>query len=58
MVFWGFKSKCGDPDFWIRPATQNNVTLVYEYVLLYTDDCLVVSKKSDSILKEDIVSYF
>ena len=58
MVFWGFKSKCGDPDLWIRPATQNNVTLVYEYVLLYTDDCLVVSKKSDSILKEDIVSYF
>ena len=27
---------------------------MYEYVLLYTDDCLVVSENAYSILKEEI----
>ena len=46
MVFWGFKYKCGDHDVWMRPATQKNRTLVYAYVLLYTDYFLVVSENS------------
>ena len=54
----GFKSKSGDPDVWMRPATQKDGKLVYEYVLLYTDDCLVVYENSESILKEYIVRYF
>ena len=52
MVFWGFKSKGGDPDVFMHPATQKYGTLVHEYVLLYTYDCLVVCENSDSILKE------
>ena len=58
MVFWFFKSKGGDPDVWVRLATQNYGTLVYEYVLLYTDDFLVVSENAESILKNEIVRYF
>ena len=58
MEFLGFKSKVGDPDVWMRPTTQKDGTEVYEYFLLYTDDCLVVSENSESILKNEIVRYF
>ena len=58
MEFLGFKSKGGDPDVWMRPATQKYGTEVYEYVLLYTDDCLVVSENSEGILKNEIGRYF
>ena len=43
MGFWGFKSKGGGSDVCMSPATQKDGKLVSEYVLLYTDDCLVVS---------------
>ena len=39
------------------PATQKDGTLVYEYVLLYTDYCLVVFENLESILKEEIGKY-
>ena len=58
MEFLGFKSKCGDPDVWMLPATKNDGTEVYEYVLLYTYDCLVVSENAESILKNEIGRYF
>ena len=58
MGFFSFKSKDGDPDVWMCPATQKDGTLVYEYVLLYTDDCIVVSENAESILIEDIGRYF
>ena len=52
--FLGFKSKGGESDIWMRPATQKDGTEVYEYVLLYTDVCLVVSENAESILKNEI----
>ena len=58
ILFLGFKSKGGDPDVWIRPPTQNNGTLVYEYFLLYTDYCLVVFENTESIPKKEIGRYF
>ena len=58
MYFLGFKSKGGDPDVWMRPATQKDGTELYEYFLLYTDDCLVVSENTESILKNEIGRYF
>ena len=58
MEFLGFKSKGGDPDVCMRPATQKDGTEVYEYVFLYTDDCLVVSENAKSILKNEIGRYF
>ena len=51
MGFLGFNSKGGNPDVWMCPATQKDGTLAYEYVLLYTDNCLVVSENAESILK-------
>ena len=42
----------------MRTATHKDGTLVYGYVLLYTDDCLVVSENSETILKEEIGRYF
>ena len=54
MGFWGFKSKGGGSDVCMSPATQKDGKLVSEYVLLYTDDCLVVSENVEIILKEDI----
>ena len=58
MEFLGFKTKGGDPDVWMRPATKQDGTEVYEYVLIYTDDCLVMSKNAESILKNEIGRYF
>ena len=40
------------------PATKQDGTEVYQYVLLYTDDCLVVSENAESILKNEIGRYF
>ena len=42
----------------MRPSTQKDGTLVYEYVLLYTDNFLVVSENAKNILKEYIERYF
>ena len=58
MVFWCFKYKGGDPDVWMCRATQKDGTLVYAYVLLYTDDCLDLYENAESILKKDIGGYF
>ena len=58
MEFLGFKSKGGDRDVWMRPATQKDGTELYEYVLLYTDYCLVLSENAESILKNEIGRYF
>ena len=58
MELLGFKSKGGDPDGWMRPDSKQDGTEVYEYVLSYTDDCLVVSENSESILKNEIGRYF
>ena len=58
MEHLGFKSKAGDPDVWMRPATRADGAATYEYVLLYTDDCLVVADDAESILKGEIGRYF
>ena len=58
MGFGVFNSKVGDPDVRMRLDTQKDGTLVYKYVLLYTDDCLFVPENSKSILKEEIGRYF
>ena len=58
MEHLGFKSKGGDPDVWMRPMTRADGSQVYEYVLLYTDDCLVVSDNAEEILRKEIGRYF
>ena len=49
-----FKSRRADPDVWIRPSRINDGTEYYEYVLLYTDDCLVISDNAEKILRNEI----
>ena len=58
MTHLGFKSKGGEPDVSMRPALRHSNKEVYECVLLYTDDCLVVSDSAEAILKEEIRKYF
>jgi hypothetical protein len=53
-----FKSCPADPDVWMRPARHSDGTEHYEYVLLYTDDALVVGEFPERILREEIGKYF
>lgn len=45
-----FVSCKADPDVWMRPATKDDGTAYYEYILTYVDDCLVVSHQPQSIV--------
>ena len=58
MKHLGFETCLADPDVWMRPTVLVNGDEVYEYVLLYTDDCLVISDKAESILRNEIGKYF
>ena len=42
----------------MRPCTRADGTELYEYILLYTDNCLGVSDKAEGILKDEIGKYF
>ena len=50
MTDLGFESCYADPDVWFRESTNKHGKDVYEYVLLYTDDCLVISKDGMHII--------
>ena len=58
MQHMGFKSCPANPDVWMRPAIKSGEQEYYEYVLLYTDDCLVISDTGESILRKEIGKYF
>ena len=42
----------------MRPAIKSDGTKYYEYVLLYTDDCLVISDRAETLLRNEIRKYF
>jgi hypothetical protein len=46
-----FDPSKADPDVWMRPATKPDGFQYYEYVLIHTDDLLVVSHCADVIMK-------
>ena len=48
MSYLDFKPCLADPDAWMRPAMKANVMEHCEYVLLYTDDALVISKEAET----------
>ena len=58
MTLLGFKSCQADPYIWMREATKTDGTDYWEYVLLYVDDCLVVSDHGEKMLREEIGKYF
>ena len=51
------QSCLADHDLWIRKATTDEGIHYYEYMLLYTDDCLAISKNPREALME-INKYF
>ena len=58
MHFLGFESCPADPDVWMRPSIKSDGTKVWDYVLIYTDDTLVVSENAESILRNEMGKYF
>jgi hypothetical protein len=53
-----FVSCPADPDVWMRPAKKSDGSEYYEYILLYTDDALVVSENAEQILRHELGRYF
>lgn len=58
MRHLGFVSCPADPDVWMRPATTNDGSPCYEYVLLYVDDALAIGPNAEKLLREEIGKYF
>ena len=58
MEHLGFQACLADPDVWMRPAVKSNGIEYYEYVLLYTDDALVISENAEAIIRRQIGKYF
>ena len=54
MLHLGFDPCKADPDVWMREAVKSDGSQYWEYVLLYTDDALVVSENAERILREEI----
>jgi hypothetical protein len=53
-----FTSCLADPDVWMRPAKRSDGSDYYEYILLYTDDALVVSENAEQVLRKELGRYF
>ena len=53
-----FISCPADPDIWMRPAKQSDSADCYEYILLYTDDALVISENAERVQRLDLGRYF
>ena len=53
-----FTSCPADPDVWMQPAKRNNGLDYYEYILLYTNDCLNLSENAEQVLQKDLWQYF
>ena len=53
-----FVSCPADPDVWMRPAKRSDGSDYYEYILLYTDDALVVSDNAEQVLRNELGRYF
>jgi hypothetical protein len=53
-----FSSCPADPDVWLRPSMKADGSTCYDYVLLYTDDALVISEGAEDILRREVGKYF
>jgi len=57
MEHLGYESCLADPDVWMRQNEMDDGTRYWEYMLLYTDDCLSISRLPRKAL-EDLGKYF
>ena len=46
----GFTSCFAEPDVWMGNPKRGNGTNYYEYVILYVDDCLVISDNAENFI--------
>jgi hypothetical protein len=53
-----FVSCPADPDVWMRPAKHSDGSEYYEYILLYTDDALVISEQAETVLRKELGRFF
>ena len=59
MDHLGFEFSKDDPDVWMRCSTRGDEETLYcEYVLLYVDDCLVISDWAEYVIRSEIGKYF
>ena len=58
MVHLNFLPCPADPDIWMRTSKKFDSLRHYKYVLLYTDDVLVISDRGEEILCNGIGKYF
>ena len=58
MHHLNLKSCPANPDVWMQPSKKADGLQCYDYVLLYMDDALVVSKNAEQILRGKIGKYF
>ena len=58
MMHLQFESCPADPDVWMRPAKKADGSPYYEYILLYTDDAVVISENAEDILRNKLGKYF
>jgi hypothetical protein len=54
----GFTSSCADPDVWFRFSKQKTREEYFEYVHLYVDNVLVISKNAEKVLRTEIGEQF
>ena len=54
-----FESTKADPYIWMRISVFKYGEAAYnKYVLLYSDDCLVISDRSEYVIQNEIGKYF
>ena len=54
----GFISSLADPDVWIQEAVTAEVAEYWEYILVYTDNVLVITDTGEKTLRDGIGKYF
>ena len=59
MAHLRFECSKSDPDVWMRRSVRKYWDNVYhEYKLIYVDNCLVISDRDESMIRNEIGRYF
>ena len=58
MEHLNFSPCKADSEVWMRPAIKADGSEYWEYVLLYVDDVLCISKNGQQVIKNEISRYF
>ena len=58
MMHLGFTSCNADPDICMREYQKYYGTPVWEYVLIYVDDALIISNRGEDVIRKEFGKYF